>query len=579
MSNSIIFEQSPFYTSNTQEKDDKRDIQTFKNDDGTISSYFDKRKIKIAPRSTLQFKIGPSFTPMVELHSVTNAYTNEKIQFIIRPRIDRGFDLIDGEWIGYKRNYFTLVTSFETPNYPLEKFLNTRFLVSIKTNEVGIPVEYFSVKLLARCMEDNTYINLIQHTAKRDKGPQFSPPMHPLVPAPLPNHQTIREASNVRNESKQKKFDKDFYLHRDRLGYNCKLDGIIHTYPLDTIKKVARYERIQFASSIALKKPTQQTKHFVLQVVLGAIVRGNHSQTNLNNQLYNFITHENATFIPIITVNTPPLIIRGRSPSNYETIKENSRQVESSQINDLKTKKINKQSRDNSPSIDIELKRRNKKQKKDTRCFEEVHTIKNNQIPFLQNSLTAKDFERLPGGTIKSIDNNELIETPVDIQVNNKFQIPPDIFEIQYDPFSLECVINRDKLKLTSQIREEQDKMNLEISNLQIERCPSSQSCNTSFNSIRTLSSRNSTSYILRQAFKLLPNINDNSTAHIPRAMAQNPMDISFCLNIGDESSRPHTSKSKISFPQRVLTATTKPSDLLNSSDLFDEPSFFTINR
>ena len=43
-------------------------IMTRINDDGSTSNYFDKRKLKIAPRSTLQFKVGPPFEPVSYTH-------------------------------------------------------------------------------------------------------------------------------------------------------------------------------------------------------------------------------------------------------------------------------------------------------------------------------------------------------------------------------------------------------------------------------------------------------------------------------------------------------------------------------
>ena len=305
-------------------------IKTHINEDGTTSNYFDKRKLKIAPRSTLQFKVGPPFELEKASCSIDNSYTvanlltGKTINFQIIPRIDRGFDYIDNEWVGYKRNYFTLVSSFKVIGYSLEEFLKSSFILHINDNDNNLEsynVKYFAVKIRARSDEDYTEISLVQHTAKRDKGPQFAPSKCPLIPSPLPKHQIIREASNVRNSLKMKKYDSTFYYHRDEEVENYKDDCILSTYPTDCIQKVARYERVQFASSINIKNPTQKTRHFRLHITLGAVI-GCSIDKGINTKNSNFEEEvlSNGTkeiFVPIQEMMTPPLIIRGRSPSNY----------------------------------------------------------------------------------------------------------------------------------------------------------------------------------------------------------------------------------------------------------------------
>lgn len=297
-------------------------IQTHVNEDGTTSSYFDKRKLKIAPRSTLQFKVGPTFEFVGNYYQVYQSYTGRALDLSIIPRIDRGFDFIDGEWVGYKRNYFTLVSSFEALGWDLDEFLNSSF--ELQGNEgQSCAIKYFAINIKAKSDDDHTEISLVQHTAKRDKGPQFTPAMAPLIPSSLPNHQIIREASNVRNTMKMKKYDSTFYFHRDDPGAAYSDKSIINFYPNDCIQKVARYERVQFASSINVKKPAQQNRHFRLHVILGAVVlkKVNHIDHNANgfngNNLEFNIGEQKDLFIPLQEVRTPPLIIRGRSPSNY----------------------------------------------------------------------------------------------------------------------------------------------------------------------------------------------------------------------------------------------------------------------
>ncbi|SSD60778.1 uncharacterized protein SCODWIG_02539 [Saccharomycodes ludwigii] len=318
-----------------------KNVITKYNDDGTVSTYFDKRKIRIAPRSTLQFKVGPPFTPSEILNKVYLNDTEKCITLELMPRIDRGFDFIDKEWIGYKRNYFTLVSCFKFLEIDENQLFFNNFTFNLNDNNNRHQIKYFAIRLIARCYEDNSFMTLVQHTAKRDKGPQINPQIHPLIPSELPNHQTIREASNVRNKIKKKKYDSTFYLHRDQLAVK-KLKGILSTYPDDEIKKVVRYERVQFASSIAIKKPSQSNMHFKLIVVLGGVVDGNvMSQLDkTGNECYD--EENNTTFVPICVRETPSLIIRGRSPSNYASYRqENKNSTEKKPVR-VKEQHVNK---------------------------------------------------------------------------------------------------------------------------------------------------------------------------------------------------------------------------------------------
>ena len=52
-------------------------------------------------------------------------------------RIDRGFDLTNNEWVGYKRNYFSVVASFSFEEYEINKSIlpkNGFFIVSGEKN-------------------------------------------------------------------------------------------------------------------------------------------------------------------------------------------------------------------------------------------------------------------------------------------------------------------------------------------------------------------------------------------------------------------------------------------------------------
>lgn len=264
----------------------------------SFQSSLGSSKRKLAPRSSLQFKIGPQFIPTVIQNSILDS-KGEVIKPVLTPRIDRGFERIDEEWVGYKRNYFTLVSAFCFEGLSFLKFASDLFYTIDPQTKERRRIHYFGIRLTSKCADDDTSVVLVQHTAKRDRGPQFEPPIHPAVPSNLPDHNIIREAANVRNTSKIAKLNRIFFFDRDNHENEpLSIKGLLD-YPTDKIIKVARYERIQFSSSINYKKPSLNNKRFKLYVELVGF-------TKLGE------------WIPLAYTETPPLIVRGRSPSNYQ---------------------------------------------------------------------------------------------------------------------------------------------------------------------------------------------------------------------------------------------------------------------
>ncbi|CDO96459.1 unnamed protein product [Kluyveromyces dobzhanskii CBS 2104] len=542
-------------------------IKTLRNADGTTSSHFDKRKVRIAPRSTLQFKIGPSFTPVVPNHKILDDYA--QIQEIkLEPRIDRGFDFIDNDWIGYKRNYFTVVTSFDTPGSDHIDFMKKAYYL-----DSGIEIKYFATKLAAKCLEDDKLISLVQHTAKRDKGPQFAPPIHVIAPANLPKHQIIRDASNVRNESKMKKFDSYFFLHKEDVGPDCEERNVLANYPSDPIKKVARYERIQFASSIALKKTSQQNRRFSLLVVLGCFVKGRHhtiSQTSPYHELDHYDEQKDMTFIPIVMEKTPPLIIRGRSPSNY-----------CQQIKVMHTKKSDYEtepSEDPTTNPHIDKKERKRQGRKDKQPNTKlIHSLSHDslsQIPTLLTSGLPSTFEISPTSGNMRIKNIQLLSSSTETSFPRGAQ--SESLSVAYLSNSAtpiqESIFKKRRLNISKPVLES----NLEEPTDDITENIFS---TISFDERTPLKENNdqmsSTSVFLLKHVTYCVSEPPPAVA-IPRTMLPNKMEISYCLN--DYSSSfidyqpPSTSNRRQPASRRLLTASGNPSDLLNPADWSDGP-------
>lgn len=269
---------------------------------------------KVAPRASDLFRVGPPFSETRHHQDIYCKKNDMAVNPILDARIDRGFEMGEqGTWIGYKRNYFTLVASFNLEGFDYHRFIQNKFYTYEKSKnpaavgENKVEIGYFAIRLVAKCSDDDVNISLVQHTAKRDKGPQFPPPIYPAVPGDLPDHDTIRASSNKRNGAKIDNLNKVFYFDRSEYYQNMNLDAlkddsVLKNYPSDSIARVARFERIQFTSSIRMKTTSVNSRFFTLHVELLGIIEDEDSQIQ-----------------PILlsSIESPPLVIRGRSPSNY----------------------------------------------------------------------------------------------------------------------------------------------------------------------------------------------------------------------------------------------------------------------
>lgn len=288
---------------------------------------------KVAPRSADLFRVGPQFLETRHHQDIYCKANDMDVTPVLQARIDRGFEMGEnGTWIGYKRNYFTLVASFHLENFDFDRFIMNKYYTYEKhgkhsqhhhihglhshhhmhnggngPGESKVEISYFAVRLVAKCSDDDVAISLVQRTPKRDKEPQFPPPIYPAVPSELPDHETVKASCNKRNGSKIENMNKVFYFDRgDYYGKNgldqMKDMTILKNYPSDSIARVARFERIQFTSSIRIKATSVNSRYFTLHV-----------------ELLGILEDEDLQIQPILlsSIETPPLIIRGRSPSNY----------------------------------------------------------------------------------------------------------------------------------------------------------------------------------------------------------------------------------------------------------------------
>jgi meiosis-specific transcription factor NDT80 len=217
----------------------------------------------------------------------------------INAKIEKGFFYsADRVWTCYQRNYFTVNVSFQltpwVPDRPV--YLNQG---NSKSPE---RIQYIAVSLAA--VIDNASgktIELIQHTPKRDKGPQLAMKKELLAPTPPGiSHEhsvyglnsfyqslTVAGLSQpLQSESKSSQQ----YSPTSHPNNNCQ-----HSF-----------ERIKFKSTTAnnrKRRARQQYYHLIVQ--LWANVQSPRDS--------------NPRWVKIAARLSHPVVVRGRSPSHYQS--------------------------------------------------------------------------------------------------------------------------------------------------------------------------------------------------------------------------------------------------------------------
>ncbi|KAJ3213176.1 hypothetical protein HDU67_003191, partial [Dinochytrium kinnereticum] len=127
---------------------------------------------------------GPMFKQTVQKSTLWSLDRSRNYTLRIYPKIDRGFFLADNDWTCYRRNYFQVSATFTAVD-PHGQRVELPCYVEIEDRLRT--VTGFLINCVARTHNGNKEIELVQHTAKRDKGPQTQPaarlcePMDPTV--------------------------------------------------------------------------------------------------------------------------------------------------------------------------------------------------------------------------------------------------------------------------------------------------------------------------------------------------------------------------------------------------------------
>jgi len=200
---------------------------------------------------------GPFFSPTKQHYNVYSMDRTNSYKLRINSKVDRGFFLADNDWTCYRRNYFQISSAFSITgtNHPVSES-ETPCLIEVDGQ--FHTATQFLLGITARVSNSDKKIELVQHTPKRDKGPQ-------MVPVPKP----IRAGGN---------------LNLSSVGSNSN---------------IVTFERIQFKTATANNgKRRAAQQYYVILVDLYAQV-------------------ENGEQYRVATSTSAALVVRGRSPGHY----------------------------------------------------------------------------------------------------------------------------------------------------------------------------------------------------------------------------------------------------------------------
>ena len=237
----------------------------------------------------------PPFDQPRNLHPVI--CNGRRVYPEMNSRIEKGFFYSDNKWTCYRRNYISIQCSYTfTPFIP-----NANLYLDKGRGRGYDQILAMGVSLSAAVDQINGKpVELIQHTPKRDKGPQYSVQIEKLPPSPPTKPDSLNFPV----------FNSSHNTSMLRLPLQLNEDELLTAGSYATNYQKT-FDRIQFKSATAnngKRRAAQQYYHIIVE--LWADVR----KTN----------ESEATWVKIAQHVSAPMVVRGRSPSHYQSDGPNS---------------------------------------------------------------------------------------------------------------------------------------------------------------------------------------------------------------------------------------------------------------
>ncbi|KAF9349818.1 hypothetical protein BGX26_011924 [Mortierella sp. AD094] len=198
----------------------------------------------------------PHFYPAQQNHNVLSIDQSTRYNIRITAKIDRGFFLAANDWTCYRRNYFQISASFSIQG--LDPAIHSEVPCLVDRNGELVKVNKFLICIGAQIQNGEKAIELVQHTPKRDKGPQ-------ITPRPTP----------------------------------VRAGGDLSLYSAGSNPNVVTFERVQFKTATANNgKRRAAQQYYQVHVDL-------------------FGESDMGELILVASSISAPLVVRGRSPGHY----------------------------------------------------------------------------------------------------------------------------------------------------------------------------------------------------------------------------------------------------------------------
>ncbi|KAF2141439.1 uncharacterized protein K452DRAFT_228903, partial [Aplosporella prunicola CBS 121167] len=263
---------------------------------GAIPPYTNAATMLTYPtqHDTRQQTESPPFADQETFHEISS--DGQIIVPQITCRVEKGFFYsLDRTWTCYRRNYFSVVASYSlSPHLP-----NARLYLDRGSRNGPEQIQAMAVTLSAAVDgASGKSIELVQHTPKRDKGPQTSIKMEKLAPTPPNKTQTDPHGYPINTFHTSAAMASPYLpLQADpEQQYSPAGHSTSHQHT---------FERIQFKSATANNgKRRAQQQYYHLIVELYADVRRPGEQT--------------PDWVRVAQRVSAAVVVRGRSPSHYQ---------------------------------------------------------------------------------------------------------------------------------------------------------------------------------------------------------------------------------------------------------------------